>query len=84
MAGILRSAGQALGGPAGCRVQGLIDEYCCTNFVKARADPLGHKALMANASYTSNPLAVAVSTQQAHSIRVALHLRVCSDLLAFA
>ncbi len=48
-------------GPAGSCVEQLLNEYCCTNFVKARADPLGHKALMAQAQFTPDPLGVAVS-----------------------
>ncbi len=48
--------------PSGSRVEQLLNEYCCTNFVKARADPLGHKALMAQAQFTPDPLGVAVSS----------------------
>ena len=47
---------------SGPRVEQLLNEYCCTNFVKARADPLGHKALMAQTQFTPDPLGVAVSS----------------------
>lgn len=48
--------------PSGSRVGQLLNEYCCTNFIKARADPLGHKALMAQTQFDPDPLAVAVSS----------------------
>jgi len=44
--------------------------------VKARADPLGHKALMAKAQYTPDPLAVAVSNTKL----CPLHLCAIADL----
>lgn len=62
--------------PSGSRVEQLLNEYCCTNFVKARADPLGHKALMAKAQYTPDPLAVAVSNTKL----CPLHLCAIADL----
>ncbi|DBA70692.1 TPA: hypothetical protein ACH3X2_012068 [Trebouxia sp. C0005] len=58
--------------PSGSRVGQLLNEYCCTNFIKARADPLGHKALMAQTQFDPDPLAVAhvmqYSPSQKHAI----------------
>ncbi|KAL0026817.1 hypothetical protein WJX77_003425 [Trebouxia sp. C0004] len=73
MALCLRSAGpDADHHPSGSRVEQLLNEYCCTNFVKARVDPLGHKALMAKAHFAPDPLAVAhvmeYSPSQKHAI----------------
>jgi len=62
--------------PSGSRVEQLLNEYCCSNFVKARADPLGHKALMAKVQYTPDHLAVAVSNTKL----CPLHLCAIADL----
>ncbi|DBB18205.1 TPA: hypothetical protein ACH3X3_003175 [Trebouxia sp. C0006] len=58
--------------PSGSRVEQLLNEYCCTNFVKARADPLGHKALMAQAQFTPDPLGVAHMMQHSPSQKHAI------------
>ncbi len=61
MAACLRHAGQDMDHSTRDHLQQLLNEYCCTNFVKARGDPTGHKALLSSHSFTPDPLAVAVS-----------------------
>ena len=56
----LSDTGPDMASAAGIRVRGLLEEYCLSNFAKARADPAGHQALWGLCSFYHDPLQIAV------------------------
>ena len=48
MMACLRSAGPELDQSASRHISSLLDEYCCTHFIKATSDLKGHQSLIQN------------------------------------